>query len=396
MIKRIFLFIMFSFFCIENIYGDEFFESGGDVSKNMYFDTLTYSIGKLEESRKCPNCVEYDIKDVKGSSSSEVQNVNISDLTYVDSKYGLVRKSGIYDTVALPVYSSVDFIYFGKNTGQESVYISDIKVSLSRSNVSMGNVVPLLYIDGIYEDIKIKYIGYSFYKSGINKSYLGVGEVSSNQESGAILLERILIKPELSFVKWEAQINDGKALMRVYVKNISDRLLNNVVFTHREYSNSRDFLPYQEYVYEYILDVEDESNLGYAGIYDSNTKQECVVMGEDISSIVVGSSAIVSGVRKYNGVSLPYVSSRSKPWGESFCITRIPYTMYSGEMLIVSDKDEVDEEIDLEEEVTIVKEDIDITQVLGIEKLPQTNKNGGIFLVVFSILWYYLLRKIYI
>lgn len=395
MIRVIFLFCIL-FFSIGDIYGDEFFESGGDISKNMYFDTLTYSIGNLEESRKCPNCVEYDIQDVKGSFSSEVINKGISDLTYPDSKYGLVRRSGVYDMVSLAPYSSVDFIYFSKNTGSERVYVSNIDVSLSKSNVSMGDITPLLYIDGEKESIKFRYLGYTFDKSAKVKRYIGVGEVSGTEEIRGVLLERVLVKPELDFVKWEAQVNEGKVVMRIYVKNESDRLLNGVVFSHNEYSNTREFLPFEEYMYEYMLDIDSESNLGYAGIYDPNSKQECVVMGEGINSLVIGNSAIVSGVRKEGDVYFPYVSSRSKPWGESFCITRIPYTLYSGEMLIVSEKEVVEVTEDVKQEIVLESGDTDIGGVLGIEILPQTNKNGGVFLVVFSILWYYLLRKIYI
>ncbi len=92
---------------------------------------------------------------------------------------------------------------------------------------------------------------------------------------------------------------------------------------------------------------------------------------------------IVAGVREYNGQYISYTGSRIKPYLESFCITRIPYTLYS-------------EEIKLEEEgiTEEVVEEENFGEVLGIKKLPQTGINLSSFLVVFPLLWYYLLRRL--
>ena len=198
------------------------------------------------------------------------------------------------------------------------------------------------------------------------------------------------VKPELQFVKWEASLNGKVATVKVYVRNISDRLLNNVVYTHSTYSLSRNFEAYEEYVYEYSIEVESESNLGYAGIFDPNIKRECAVLGLSHSAFALVDSVILSGVRQSNGLSYPYVGSRTKPGVESFCITRIPHTLYSEEMKLVDEEAEV-EVVDIPESVDSDVESVG--EILGIKKLPQTSKGGIFFLVVFPILWYYLLRK---
>ena len=392
MIKILLLSLFFTF---GNIYAQEFFTNEGDVSKNGYFDALGFGIGELLESKRCPTCVEYQSKDVYGTSSSEiVGNVNIEYITYADSKFGLVRIPNSYDMVSLPPYSSIDLIYWSKNTEKGSVDISSLNVFLSRGSVSMGDLTSLIYIDGEYRDISVKYLDYNFLRSGILKEYPGVGIVEA---SGGVpygfVLDRVYVKPEIQFVKWEASLNNNVASIKVYVRNISNRLLNNVVYTHNTYSLKRDFQAFEEYIYEYDIEVVNESNLGYAGIFDPNIKQECAVLGLSHSAFALIDSVVLSGVRQSNGLSYSYVGSRTKPGVESFCITRIPYTLYSEEMRLLSEEEEI-EVGDIQESVDSDVENI--SEVLGIEKLPQTGKGNIFFLVVFLILWYYLLRKIYI
>ncbi len=379
------------FFCFKNIYAGEFVKEG-DISQNQYFDTLGYGIDNLLESRECPNCVEYDVNKVYGTKSSNIlSSTDIGEITEVDQSYGLVRKPGIYDRIALPPYSSLNFIYWSKNAEQENVNISSLKVFLSRQELYMGDLRQVLYIDGEYENFFVNYKGYSFLRGGITKTYQGMGIVlSGGGVTNGMILDTVYIRPALEFLKWETQIVDGKAQMRIYVVNVSNKLLNNVVFKHGEYTNVRNFNPNEEYVYEYTLEVGESSNLGYAGIYDPNTIEECAVIGQDTGSNSIGDSAIVGGVRESNSVYLQYISSRVKPWAEAFCITRIPYTLYSGEMKLKDYGEEVQSEDISEEEIQ--KEDIG--SVLGIKKLPQTgSSNTFCFLVVFPILWYYLLRR---
>jgi hypothetical protein len=340
--------------------------------------------------------VEYDVSKVNGTLSEDIlSNTNIYDLTEPDSVYGLVRESGVYDRVALPPYSGLDFLYWSANMSQESVNISSLKVFLSRQELYMGDLNQVMYIEGGYENFLVRFRSNDLLRSGITKTYPGFGTVASG--SGYIdgmVLDRAYIKPALEFVKWEAQVKDGVALIRVLVANVSNQLLNNVLFKHGEYSRVRDFNGYEEYIYEYILEIDETSSLGYASLYDPNIMEECIVVGQDTGSNGIGESAILGGVMESNGNYFQYISSRVKPWGESFCVTRIPYTFYSGEMkLTVEDEEIPSENIPEEVEKEVVYEE-GSESVLGIEKLPQTGSNIFSFLVVFPILWYYLLRRL--
>ena len=381
---KFFLTSLIFFLCINSVLADSFFSNDGDITYNRYYDTLGYGIGELLESRVCPNCVEYDISKVYGTNSGEiVGNTSIYDVTDEDFRYGLVRLGNIYDRVSLPPYSAVDFIYWSDNRAGDNVNISSLKVLLSREDSAKGDLRNLLYIDGEYESTPINYISYNYPRSGITKTYPGFGEIGN---SGGILngmiLDRIYVKPGIQFVKWEAEEDEDLVILRVFVKNISNSALKNILFNHEEYSLKRDFEPGEEYMYEYILEGEDINSFGYANIYDPNQVTQCVVVGEHMESNFVGESVIVAGVREYSGEYISYTGSRVKPFVESFCITRIPYTLYSGE-------------IKLGEE-SVADEDVEESfgEVLGITKLPQTGMKMSSFLVVFPFLWYYLCRRL--
>ena len=365
--KKVLLFLVIYLSFLSSIYADDFFSSG-DISKNRYYDTLGYTIGDLLESKRCPNCVEYDLEDVYGSSTLEVLgNIHIDDITQGDLDYGLIRLQNLHDHVALPPHSSVSFIYWSKNLTNEDVDILSIKVFLSRRYPELGDLRKLLYIEGIYDILSVKYFERIYRRAGIVKTYDGLGIV---KEGGGILkgmlLDSAYLKSSLSFVKWEAEEVKSGILLRVYVRNETDRLLVNTKYIHQTYSDIREYRPGQEHVYEYIAKKDDSGSIGYAGIYDPNIKTECVVLGEDMDSSYLGDSAVVGGVREEGGELLSYIASRTKPFGHRFCVTLIPYTLYSGEMVLIKEEEETHESV----EQDIVK---DVSEeVLGIKELPRT------------------------
>ncbi len=388
--RKILLCFVLLFLCINTVFADSYFSNDGDITYNRYFDTLGYGIGDLLESEKCSNCVEYDISKVSGTSSSWIlSHINISDVTDDDWRYGLVRNWNVYDRVALPPYSSLDFIYWSENRVGEDINVTSLKVLLSKQDITNGDLRELLYIDGEYESIPIKYIIYNYPRDGIVKTYPGVGVVKNGGGfDGGMILDRVYVRPALQFIKWEAQRNEESVLVRVYVRNDSDIPLKDTVFTHNQYSLVRDFNPNEEYIYEYELEVGESLNLGYAGIYDPNENQQCAVKGEHMESNYVGESVIVAGVREKDSEYLSYIGSRVKPHMDSFCVTRIPYTLYSGEIIL----EEIEE--DTAQEDVFIEVEESGGEVLGIKKLPQTSINMFPFLVVFPLLWYYLLRRL--
>jgi hypothetical protein len=374
--RKILLSVILLFSSFAYIYAEEFFPYG-DIAKNKYYDTLGYSIGELLESKNCPNCIEYDIKNVFGTNTNDVlSGTHIDDITQPDPVYGLIRNHNIYDEVALPPFSSVDFLYWSKNMESRVVNIDSIKMFLSRKHSYQGDLRNVLDIDGEYESLPFTYIVWEYPREGVVKTYDGLGLI--NQGSGVLMgmkLDSASVKSPLKFVKWEAQPVQEGVFLRVYVKNESDEELINTIYTHQEYEEKRDFEPEQEHIYEYIVNMDEKGSVGYAGIYNPNSKKECVARGEHLESLFVGDSPVVGGIREQDGGYLAYIGSRVKPYGYRFCVTRIPYTIYSGEIVLQVEEEKVEQEDVIVNEVTVEEQVLNnnVGEVLGIQELPKTS-----------------------
>ncbi len=360
------------------VFADSYFPYG-EITENRYYDTLGYGIGKLLDSERCPNGVEYNIGDIYGTGSSNIlSNTHIDDITDADWRYGLIRLHGIYDEVALPPYSSMDFLYWSKNMAGEDVNIFSLKVFLSRKYSYQGDLRNILDIDGVYELLPIRYLAWDYPREGIVKTYDGIGVV---EDSGGVLegirLDRVYMKSPLRFLKWEAEELEDKVLLRVFVKNESEEDLLNTEYSHQDYTEKRNFNANQEHIYEYMVEMDSNGSVGYPGIYNPNIRKECVVRGEHLESNFVGDSPMVGGIREEDGGYLAYIGSRVKPYGYRFCVTRIAYTLYAGEIVLNSSPEvEVEDTVPVNpvvEEVEEVVQEEDIPEVLGIKELPKTS-----------------------
>ena len=325
-------------------------------------------------------------------------SVSLNDLTYADFSHGLVRRPNLHSSVSLPPQSTVSFLYWYRNETGDRVNISSLGVFLSKTLLELGDLRKVLDIQGEYEEPSFNILTWSYKRKGILKRYEGLGLVNSNA-TGTVALDSVTVKSPLVFQKWEAQIEGDSALVRVYVKNISDYILPNIEYSHSDFFLKRDFLAGEEYMYEYVVNINSEQSLGYAGIYNPNVHRECAVMGEHMDSYVVGNAAMLFGVRE-DGNSLNYAASRVKPFGEDFCVTRIAYTMYSSEMIL---KEEVGQDATVNEDPISEKDSptvIEESFVLGINNLPKTAKfplvmfSPLLFVVVIVVVWYYLRRKV--
>ena len=419
--KKALLFLFLFFLSFKTVHADRYFQDG-NIMDNKYYDTLGFGVDTLEESKECPNCIEYNEEDIVGVKTSDiVGSVNINDITTPDPVYGLIRVHGLYDEVALPPYSSLDFIYWSSNMAGSSVNIPLLKVFLSRINTWEGDLTKILDISGEYETLPIKYIVWDSNRSGVAKTYEGPGIVADR--GGAVngmKLDTVYVKSPLTFVRWEAQEIEEGVLLRVYVKNDFDGVVYSVVYTHQQYSETRHFSAGEEHMYEYIVSMNENRGLGYASVYVPYDATECAVRGESMESNYTGQSAIVGGMREENGQTLAYIGSRVKPYGIRFCVTRIPYTLYSGEIVLPnnnqeeqeeseesndeqsgsnqeesSDDEEESDEGSTEQESIEANESSDekFGEVLGVKKLPKTGVGINPVLVVFQIVCYYLLRR---
>ncbi|PKN03034.1 hypothetical protein CVU76_03350 [Candidatus Dojkabacteria bacterium HGW-Dojkabacteria-1] len=384
MLKKAFL-IFLCFLFPSYIFADGF-TSSGDLSENQFFDTLGFGVGSLPKKGDCPNCIEYD--SVVGQDTQYLlSNTSISDITSIDPSYALIRNPNLYASLSVPPYTHVDFIYWYKNSTGHSVEIDEIKVYLTRYYSSQGDLRNVLDITGIYESTHLQIFTWIYPRGGYFKSYDGLGMVN-NDASGVFVLDTIMVKSPIVFDKWEASVSEDVVNMKIFVRNITNILEKDIVFSHGQYFFKRDFQPNQEYVYEYELPFEDIGSFGYATIYNPNSRKECTSLGEHLESYFIGDSAPMSGVR---GEGFNYIGSRVKPWSEAFCITRTPYAIHSSEMIYMN---EVEEEI-VEDGLA----EISNSEVLGISKLPQTNYPFlyipiFLFLVVVVVVWYYHKRKI--
>lgn len=394
--RKIFLTFCILIFSFSFVYADRYFENG-DIVQNRYYDALGYGIGTLLESERCPNCVEYDTEKVYGAYTSDIlSNVHIDDVTDPDPVYGLMRLHYLYDEVALPPYSSLDFIYWSKSMAGSDVNISSIKMFLSRGYSYQGDLTKIVNIKGEYEALPIKYIVWDYPRSGLVKTYDGLGIVKDGEGVlRGMRLDTAYVKSPILFVSWEAMELDEGVLLRILVRNDSDQELRNVVYTHQEYSESRNFDPNEEHIYEYLVQRAQDGSLGYPGVYNPNYRTECIARGENLEANSVGDSAVVGGVREEDGGKLAYIGSRVKPLRYRFCVTVIPHTVYSSEIVLPTLQDDLEEEVVPSEPEEIVTQESSeaIATVMGIEKLPQTGLNINPFLVVFRILWYYLFRR---
>ncbi len=401
MLKKIFLTLFF--LSIPSLIYADYFHPYGDCSENRFFDTLGYGIESLASKGECANCLQFNSDDVKGSYTEYLLNsVNLDNLTFPDFSYGLVRSANFHSSVSLPPQSTVSFVYWYRNETGGRVNISSLSVFLSNAPLTLGDLRKVLDIDGEYERPAFNILTWNYKREGVLKRYNGLGLVNSNA-SGTIVLDSVTVKSPLLFERWEAQVEEGRALVRVYVKNISEYELPNIEYEHLGFFLKRDFLVGEEYMYEYVVDIDSEQSLGYASIYNPNVHRECAVMGEHMESYIVGNAAAVYGVRE-DGNSLNYVASRVKVYGLDFCVTRIAYTEYSGEMILKRESEEeieqdsvVDDGSLLEEETpTVVEESF----VLGVKSLPKTAKLSLVifipllFVVVIVLVWYYLRRKV--
>lgn len=401
MLKKIFLTLFF--LSLPSLIYADYFHPYGDCSQNRFFDTLGYGVESLAKRGECPNCLQFDSDDVKGSDTGYLlESVSLNDLTYPDFSHGLIRRPNLHSSVSLPPQSTVSFVYWYRNETGDRVNIPSLGVFLSKTLLELGDLRKVLDIQGEYEEPSFNILTWSYKRKGILKRYEGLGLINSNS-TGSIVLDSVTVKSPLLFEKWEAQVDGGSALVRVYVRNISEYVLPNIEYTHSDFFLKRDFLAGEEYIYEYSVEVASEQSLGYAGIYNPNVHRECAVMGDHMDSYVVGNAVALFGVRE-DGNSLNYAASRVKPFGEDFCVTRIAYTEYSGEIILKKDIEEEVEQDSVVDEDDISEEEsptiIEGGFVLGVKSLPKTSKFPLVmflpllFVVVVVLVWYYLRRKV--
>jgi hypothetical protein len=244
-----------------------------------------------------------------------------------------------------------------------------------------------------YQEVPLKYMIWNYPRAGYLKEYAGIGMIGANSTLNPFILDSAEAKTPLQFIDWSANIDGNFAEITLKVKNNSPYILNNVIFRHKEFTQTKSFEVGEEYIFKYTVAYDFSNSLGYVSLTDPNTHRECIALGEHLEGNTVGESVVVSAQRNSGELFANVIGSRVKPFGDAFCITQIPYTVYSQEMLLTTSSEELKEDLDS----MVTADGQDLPEVLGITKLPQTGTLPTTYifslLVGIPFLWYYLRRR---
>lgn len=293
-------------------------------------------ISKLPENEYKENSVMYDMEDV------------VEDENKISAPPGTEIEIGVMDG-DYPYFTSLNAVVF-----------------LSKEIVEHGDLTQLLDIELPYSEIPYFEDGRSWDRQG--KMYTGKVYINGGKDS----ILTTYIKYPLNVISYEYSIENGFVDIKTVVKNDTNRLLNNIKYSHEEFSLTRNFQAGEEYTYEYTLEYSED--MEYPEIYDPNIKQTCVSSDSSVSNTHVIFLQDSEGVFNYD-----YKMAD----GDDFCVMQTAYTLVLGKVEEKTISDEKEEESK------------DVSEILGISILPKTGEYSmelvliGVFLVAFGILCYY-------
>lgn len=363
--------ILLLLFSISPIHADDF-NAGGDGVFNEYYQTIGLTVQSFPDNSEEVNSISYDLSKTGGVLTELSQGKNIQNLTAL----GYMRKiPDILDEVKGPPETKVDILYYFFNDAKHTVNISKLAIPFSRSVPDMGDLTNILEFQNdepSFKSIDVLFNGYNLRKEGKLKEYLRSDEVE-NGLKGSFVIDSVEISNPISIESIELEKNEEMIDVKILLKNNSSEKLNNILFVHDTYSLQFDSLSFEERTIEYSLDNTDD--LGYFKITNPNTKTECSVYGSNFYNWLQPNAVTVLAYREDGGwVNGAHV----QPVQESFCITRIPYSMTSS--LLVYENIPDDDNI-VKENIDIGKENLDMEEVLGIQHddeelliLPKTAK----------------------
>ncbi len=306
-------------------------------------------------------------------------NRNIADSIYYDNEE--VEDDG--NMLSIPPNKEVVFGVEGdfNNT------LADAKIFLSKDNTYQGDLTKIF-------GISLPMGEFSFVKNGSTAWRYGrmysLEDIALNAGRNGLLTLK-LIQP-LEVIEYSNTVSDGIVNVKAVLKNDTDISLNNIVYTHGQFSLTRDFNTGEEYAYEYTLEYDKEeqyTDLGYASVYNPNVRELCAAgaysAGNPYNIFLIENNTVYHdlGTRDY----------------EDFCVRQIAYILNLGEIEVGEKEEEKDSSEYSGKETDVVPENKteaeDVGEILGIDVLPKTAVDMygylllGIFLVAFGILCYY-------
>lgn len=391
----LFLTFLFLFISVSPAFADNF---SGDNVNNQYFQTISFNVEEFPKSCSEAGCMEYEENTVLGEDTTNfLDHQMLSSLT----DFGNMRRIPmVADRVVAPPGTRIDILYYYLNSTGHHINISHIAIPFSKNDFNQGNLSNLVSFPNgnpVPKSITTLFNGNNLARDGNMKDYAGTGLVLSG-ETGTYKIDEMIVMDPLNVDHFTVVENGDVLDIKVWIQNNSVEYLNSITYEHDTYSYTFDFPPFEEVVLEYSLENiwKDESvfDLGSYKIINPNTKTECAVQGTNYYNWTQVNAVSVMAYRDDGGwINGGYI----QPAQESFCVTRIPYSVYSPQIIF--------ERENVEEEKTSVDNDVKDTpeesegEILGIsnelKELPKTGKGKVVllvFLVVDAYLWYAFLK----
>jgi hypothetical protein len=368
----LYFFIIFA----KPVYAADNFDTYHDSYDSKYYQTPALGINLLPAK----NQIIYDDSLVFGSFTPDVLNeAQISDLVNFNNT---TRKDSKFAEIKVPPETKVDLIYVYSNQSSKNVNISLISLMLTATDSSRGDWSKVLSVPETQQgSFSYKYIGIAKTKVGIYKEYTGLGIVNDQQE-GTVVLDTLTVKNPLAVTPGLELGNSGNDKVVFNIQNRGDKDQNNIKIKYmgEEQLVNLNALEERKIYFSTTDTVFDKT--AQASIENPNYRKECIVnTTTDLGNSNVERNILFASRDEWTLMGIPSVSGTP-----SFCITQIPYTMFSG---------------------SVVNEDFDIQSIRGITdtsvtltELPKTGiylYSWKILLVGFSLLCYaiYILRRKY-
>lgn len=344
------------------IYADDF-NIMGDSRYSRLRHTTTLGTAFLPPSTAHPSSFLYDEDLLSGTPTYNiVDSVNVHNLTNIN---GWQRIPDIFTNVSGPPGTMIDILYHYINEAGHPFSVSKVFVPFSQSDPDLGNWLDVVKTDtGLPEErsISVFFDLRWVRKNALLKEYTGPGELEDMQE-GFLLLDTLEIVNPIKIL--DVQVEDFESgngvRISVEIENITEEELFDISFEHLDNYFEFTMQPYEVVSMEYEIEnlpQEVNSNLGYFKIHNPNTNTQCAIYGNRQYLWFSGEGVTVNAFREDGG----WVNGGIvQPEGNTYCISRIPYTMTSEllEYEIISFSDN----IEVEEVENVVSE----VEVLGVE-----------------------------
>ena len=318
-----FIVIFFFLLLLSPVHGDDF-TFNHDGLYNQFYQASSISIKELPIVSEGAGGIDYESSLVIGEESSDViLNHSISTLTDTGFKR---RIPNIVDRVAGPPGTKIDIYYYFYNDTGHDVTVREVAIPFSREISTLGDWTGILAppVNSLeLRELPFLYNSRSRNRAGKYQIY-DIEELFESGEMGIIHLGSVEIKSPIIVKDILLKENENMVDIEVLIMNDTNTYLNNIIFEHGEYGEIITLSPDEEYLILYSLPKSEE--LGFFKITNPIRKTVCTTLGNNLDDWQFLSGISLLGYREDGG----WVTGACvQPSVESFCISRISYSMTS-------------------------------------------------------------------